>query len=75
MTSTGSRLLPSEEAAELLELTREIADRALAPRAAEDEARKSHLDTAVPRHARTLPQCLPNVSLRTDFRITAPKVL
>ncbi|KUO05245.1 acyl-CoA dehydrogenase family protein [Streptomyces caeruleatus] len=33
-----SRLLPTEEAAELLELTREIADGALAPRAAEDEA-------------------------------------
>ncbi|MEU0107823.1 acyl-CoA dehydrogenase family protein [Streptomyces sp. NPDC006129] len=32
------RLLPTEEAAELLELTREIADGALAPRAAEDEA-------------------------------------
>ncbi|NBE51863.1 acyl-CoA dehydrogenase family protein [Streptomyces boluensis] len=33
-----SRLLPSEEAAELLDLTREIADRALAPRACADEA-------------------------------------
>jgi alkylation response protein AidB-like acyl-CoA dehydrogenase len=33
-----SRLLPTEEAAELLDLTREIADGALAPRAAEDEA-------------------------------------
>ncbi|KOG23313.1 acyl-CoA dehydrogenase family protein [Streptomyces viridochromogenes] len=33
-----SRLLPTEEAAELLELTRAIADGALAPRAAEDEA-------------------------------------
>ncbi|MEV5850568.1 acyl-CoA dehydrogenase family protein [Streptomyces sp. NPDC051985] len=38
MTPTVSRLLPSEEAAELLDLTREIADGVLAPRAAEDEA-------------------------------------
>ncbi|MGW2566128.1 acyl-CoA dehydrogenase family protein [Streptomyces sp. NPDC001537] len=38
MTTHVSRLLPSEEAAELLDLTREIADRALAPRAAADEA-------------------------------------
>ncbi len=38
MTPTVSRLLPTEEAVELLALTREIADGALAPRAAEDEA-------------------------------------
>ena len=34
----ADRLLPTEEAADLLALTREIADAELAPRAAEDEA-------------------------------------
>lgn len=38
MTARVSRLLPGEEAAELLDLTREIADGALAPRAPADEA-------------------------------------
>jgi alkylation response protein AidB-like acyl-CoA dehydrogenase len=37
MTAYVSRLLPSQEAAELLDLTRDIADGALAPRASADE--------------------------------------
>jgi len=38
-------------------------------------ANPAHQHTAEPRHARTLPQCLLNVTHRTGLRITAPKAL